>query len=210
MMAAWFQSITSENGSSHPLLSMTGTQAACGHRAAVSSSPSSPPTPWPSLCTSFGEATWQRTPEATAGQPKCFQFSILGSFRMHWKVGFAQTVAFAIWCLRCQTRAELFSAADGTLENLIQNDGLPCCFVSHLARSNFPSFYSMLVTTLQKIQIVFNSSPPFPWRSKFSILFGINFPNRGNCTNTTCLSSPVLKKIIVVCPKTNKKTPIHI
>lgn len=29
MTAAWFQLITSEKGSSHPLLSITGTQAAC-------------------------------------------------------------------------------------------------------------------------------------------------------------------------------------
>lgn len=36
MTAAWFQSITSEKGSSHPLLSITGTQAACstqGHHS---------------------------------------------------------------------------------------------------------------------------------------------------------------------------------
>lgn len=37
MMAAWFQSITSENGNSHPLLSITGTQAACGHRGTATS-----------------------------------------------------------------------------------------------------------------------------------------------------------------------------
>lgn len=43
MMAAWFQSITSEKGNSHPLLSMTGTQAACGHRARPPSAAAPPP-----------------------------------------------------------------------------------------------------------------------------------------------------------------------
>lgn len=32
MTAAWFQLITSENGNSHPLLSITGTQAAWGKK----------------------------------------------------------------------------------------------------------------------------------------------------------------------------------
>lgn len=163
MMAAWFQSITSEKGSSHPLLSMTGTQAACGDRGTVSSCP----LPGqlrafqhhPVLQTSSGQATRQRRPEARSHRRAAQVFVVLhfGLIHMHWKVGFAQTVAFATWCLRCQTRPELFKAADGTLENLIQNDGLPCCFVNHLSGSNFPNFYTMLMTTLQKIQIIFNS-----------------------------------------------------
>ena len=36
MTAAWFQLITSENGNSHPLLSITGTQAACTKKDTVS------------------------------------------------------------------------------------------------------------------------------------------------------------------------------
>lgn len=93
MTAAWFQSITSENGNSHPLLSITGTQAACMHTEASRSLAGTRwlgqalrfvPTPWP-LFSSQDQKERQRGEEcqkleATGGQPKCLRFSILRLF----------------------------------------------------------------------------------------------------------------------------------
>lgn len=90
MTAAWFQSITSENGNSHPLLSITGTQAACTHTEALQSLVGTPwlgqglrfaPTPWP-LFSAQAQKERQHGKEyqkleAAGEQPKCLWFSIL-------------------------------------------------------------------------------------------------------------------------------------
>lgn len=139
-------------------------------RPPSAAAPSFPPTPWPP---SLHKLRWgdvaknTRSHKPQQGSPGVYSFPFWAhSHALKGGVCTDSGICNLVLTL-------LYSAADRTLENFIQNDGLPCCFVNHLPGSNFLNFYSMLLTTLQKIQIVFNSSQPFPWRSKFSILFGI-------------------------------------
>ena len=97
MTAAWFQSITSENGNSHPLLSITGTQAACTHTEASHSLAGTPRSGQSSSSHQrhdrcFLRKLWasshaggqerqhgkeRQKLEATGGQPKFLRFCIL-------------------------------------------------------------------------------------------------------------------------------------
>lgn len=213
MTAAWFQSITSENGNSHPLLSITGTQAACTHTEALQPLTGTRPlgqalrfAPLLSFSAqalsqlswrwSEGEATWQRTPEARVHRraAQFFMFFHFALIHIHWKVGLAWRAASEIWCLHCQTRAELLKCCrcnTGEFNIKWWPHSLLC---EPFSRELTPSIFIVCCKkTLQKIQIIFNSRALFPQRSEFLILFDINSPNRGNCTNTTYLSSPVYK-----------------